>query len=53
MVYNIENQLFSGLCPSSGYNIKYKITTFRKLVLLPSLGDGRGDTYSDESLRPS
>jgi hypothetical protein len=24
-----------------------KITKFRKLVLLPSSGDGRGDTYSD------
>jgi hypothetical protein len=42
-VYNIQKQLSSGLCPSSW--IKYKITTFRKLVLLPSSGDGRRDTY--------
>jgi hypothetical protein len=33
------------------YNIK--ITTFRKLVRLPSSGDGRGDTYTDGSFRPS
>jgi hypothetical protein len=28
---------------------KYKITTFRKLVLLPSSGEGRGDTYLDRA----
>jgi hypothetical protein len=32
---------------------KSKFTTFRKLVLLPSSGVGRGDTYSAGSLRPS
>ena len=36
MVYNIENQLSSGLCPSPW--IKYKITTFRKLVRLQVMG---------------
>jgi hypothetical protein len=32
---------------------KHKIKTFRKLVLLPSSGDGRGDTYSDGPFRLS
>jgi hypothetical protein len=55
MVYNIENQLSSG----NIYNkiiilnkiLKYNIIirTFRKLVRLPSSGDGRGDTFSDGS----
>ena len=31
--------------------LKYIMTTFRKLVLLPSSGEERGDTYSDGSLR--
>ena len=48
-------QLSFELCPSSGLNIKnnIKITTFRKLVRLPSSGDGRRDTYSVGSFWPS
>jgi hypothetical protein len=39
-VCNIENKLVSGLCASSG-NIKWlDNTTFRKLDLLPSSGEG-------------
>jgi hypothetical protein len=33
--------------------LKFKITTFRNLVLLPSSDEGSGDTYWDGSLRPS
>ena len=48
----IDNQLSSELCPSSGWNIKiYKITTFRKLVLLPSSGEG-GETPTQMGQSP-
>ena len=44
MVYNIENHLYFGLYPSSWIKYKnIKITTFRKMALLPS----SGDAYSD------
>jgi hypothetical protein len=52
MVYVEQNsQNFSGLFPSSGIP---KNTTFRKLDLFPSSGEGGGeDTYSVGSLSDS
>jgi hypothetical protein len=42
MVYNTQNYWVFGLCPSSGFEIiRRKNTTFRKLDLFPSLGEGR------------
>jgi hypothetical protein len=49
MVHNTQNYWVFGLFPSSGI---LENTTFRKLDLFPSLGEGRGeDTYSVGPLR--
>jgi hypothetical protein len=49
MVYNTQNYWVFGLFPSSG---TLENTTFRKLDLFPSSGEGGGeDTYSVGPLR--
>jgi hypothetical protein len=51
MVYNTPNYWVFGLFPSYGI---LEDTTFRKLDLLPSSGEGGGeDTYSVGPLRKS
>jgi hypothetical protein len=51
MVYNTQNYWVFGLFPSSGI---LENTTFWKLYLLPSSGEGGGeDTYSVGPLRKS
>jgi hypothetical protein len=42
-----------GLCPSSGILKTQKNTTFRKLDLFPSSGEGTGDTYSVGPVTPN
>jgi hypothetical protein len=42
-----------GLSPSSDILKKQKNTTFWKLYLFPSSGEGAGDTYSVEPVRKS
>jgi hypothetical protein len=46
MVCNTQNYWGFGLCPSSSILVTLENTTFRKLDLLPSSGEGVGDTYS-------
>jgi hypothetical protein len=51
MVYNTQNYWVLGLFPSSGI---LENTTFRKLDLFPSSGEGGGgDTYSVGPLKKS
>jgi hypothetical protein len=51
MVYNTQNYWVFGLFPSSGI---LENTTFQKLDLFPSSGEGGGeDTYSAGPLRKS
>jgi hypothetical protein len=52
MAHNTQNYWGFGLCPSSGILENRKQTTFRKLDLFPSSGEG-GDTYSFGSFRKS
>jgi hypothetical protein len=40
MVHTTKNHWVCGLCPSSGILNNYKTTTFRKLDLFPSPGEG-------------
>jgi hypothetical protein len=49
----IQDYWVFGLCPSSGILKKQKNTTFRKLDLFPSLGEGAGDSYSVGLVRKS
>jgi hypothetical protein len=42
-----------GLCASSGIRKNVENTTFRKLYLFPSSGEGMGDMYSASSVRRS
>jgi hypothetical protein len=46
MVYDIQDYWDFGLCPSSGILKTPKNTTFRKLDLFPSSGEGTVGTYS-------
>jgi hypothetical protein len=46
-VVSIYPGITSGLCPSSGF-LQTENTTFRKLDLFPSSGEGGGGTYSTE-----
>jgi hypothetical protein len=51
--YLIQDYWVFGLCPSSGILKTQKNTTFRKMDLFPSSGEGTGDTYSVGPLRKS
>jgi hypothetical protein len=53
MINLIQDYWVFGLCPSSGILKKQKNTTFRKLDLFPSSGEGAGDTYSVGPIRKS
>jgi hypothetical protein len=53
MVYDIQDYWVFELCPSSGIPKKQKNTTFQKLDLFLSSGEGSGDTYSVGPLRKS
>jgi hypothetical protein len=53
MVYDIQDYWVFGLCPSSSILKTQKNTTFRKLDLFPSSGEGTGDTYSVGPVRKS
>jgi hypothetical protein len=46
MVHNPQKYEVSGLCSSSGILNNYKNTTFRKLDLFPSSGEGGGGDTS-------
>jgi hypothetical protein len=50
MVYNTADCRVLGLCPSSSI---LKNTTFRKLDLFPSSGEGVGNIYSSGSVNKS
>jgi hypothetical protein len=50
MVYNTREYWVFGLCPPSDI---LKKTSFRKLDLFPSSGEGMGDTYSVGFVRKS
>jgi hypothetical protein len=47
----IQDYWVFGLCPSSGILKTQKNTTFRRLDLFPSSGEGTGDTYSVGPIR--
>jgi hypothetical protein len=51
MVYNTRDYQAFGLSPSSGILKTQKNTTFRKLDLFPSSGEGVGNTYSVGAVR--
>jgi hypothetical protein len=52
MVYDTQNHLVSGLCPSSGILNNYK-STFQELHLFPSSREGKKTPILDSAIEVS